>query len=91
MKINPFGIPVVSSQSSRTESRRAAATDSGETGATIRISREARTLEVMQSRLSGLADIREDKVQEARLALMDGSLYSDEAINTALDRLLADL
>ena len=91
MKINQYGTPIVSTHVSKSEARRAANGGDGETGATIRISSEARQLGAVQARLSGPSEVRDEKVAEARAALADGSLDSDSALETALDRLVADL
>lgn len=91
MKINQYGIPVVSTHTSKNEARRVSPSRDNEAGATIRLSNEARQLGEMQARLSGQSEVREDKIQEARLALADGSLDSDSAIEQAIDRLMADL
>lgn len=91
MKINQYGTPIVSSHMSKSEARKAASSNDGETGATIRISSEARQLGAVQARLSGSSEVREEKVAEARAALVDGSLDSDSALETALDRLMSDL
>lgn len=91
MKINQYGTPIVSNSLSKSDSRRVSTGGEGETGATIRISTEARQLGAMQARMSGQGDIREDKIAEARAALADGSLDSDSAIEIAIDRIVADL
>ncbi len=91
MKINQYGNPTPVSAPGKAEERRIADGFSSDSRETVNISREARHLELVQAKLAGEPEVRPSRVEEARLALGDGSLDSDPALEQALDRLIPDL
>lgn len=91
MKINQYGSTAISTTPTRSDERRTSGANRGASGATVSISSEARVLEHARARVSSQPDIRDDKVQEARQALLTGGLDGEDALETAVDHLIPDL
>lgn len=91
MKINQYTSASTITTPTRTEDRRSSSAARTSHGATVSISTGARQLEEAREKLANQGDIREEKVQEARLALANGSLHSEAALDELLDRLIPDL
>lgn len=91
MKINAYtSLPRVSESVSADDRRVNGAYRSGNS-ATVSISGQVHELEQFQEMLSSHEEIRQDKVESAKLSLLDGSLDNDASIDQMLDRLIPDL
>lgn len=75
------GVKAYNNQVSKDSSANKAKSD------TVSVSSEAHFL----SSLSQIPDIRQDKIDEIRKAIKDGSYLTEEKLNSALDSLIQDL
>jgi len=90
MKINEYGTSIISPQGIA-DDRRSSIPSKGQAVERVSISSVARHMAEAREMAQADTEIRSERVREARMALADGSLFSDEALDKALERLLPEL